>query len=178
MGWAMGRVRPSRRWALLAALAAVVATAVAIAASQAAQKGSSGPRPALVTIVNLTARSAVGSYCVTRRTGEGTGYSFCADKAYPLDPLGSLPAPPNAVVRVDVRRRVQSLEWGLIRRDGSRFDSVGTGGKASPVDAAHRRWRLRLPADLQGATDISLFVKFRGGDANFWAGLRPVERWP
>jgi hypothetical protein len=36
-----------------------------------------------------------------------------------------------------------------------------------------------MPEDLAGAEALSIFAKFsKGGDADFWAGVKPVSQWP
>ena len=160
--------------ACLAAIAAVVAIAVAPAARRA-----SGPKPALVTIRNLTATSAIGSYCTLRRTSDGHFVQGCADAGYPLHPRGRLPAPPGAVVRANVRKRARSVSAHLVRRQGEHFEFVGPSLPATPAGSGRRTWTLRLPNDLEHATDLDLFVDYApGSDADFWAGVRPVEHWP
>jgi hypothetical protein len=168
----------SRRILIAPALAIAVAAATAAIALGG---GSAGPpKRALVTSHGLRAGTVVGSYCSTGDTHNGTGVSGCGDAEYPLEPKAFLPITPKSRIRVNLRKPAARVNADLIRVNGSRFDVVRPGLKAKPVPSTHRRvWRLRLPGDLRDADAIGMFVDFAGGgDADFWAGVRPVERWP
>lgn len=157
-------------------IAVALVTAAAAATATIAIGGSAGPpKSALVTSHGLTGRTAVGSYC---STGDGVG--GCGDSTYPLRPKAFLPITPNSKVRVNFRKRTKNVNADLIRVNGSKFGVVGPKLAAKPVRGTHRRvWRLTLPRDLRDADAIGMFVDFNdGGDADFWAGVKPVEQWP
>jgi hypothetical protein len=139
------------------------------------------PPPAEVTIRGLTARAATGSYCIPDSgggNGQAAGDMTCVDSGYPLHPRGRLPAPPHSRVRFNVKTRARGVTGRLVRRDGQEFDFVGPQLHAQPLNDRRRVWRLRLPQDLRGAQILDVSVEYPKGDADFWAGIRPVTHWP
>ena len=134
--------------------------------------GPAGRRAAFVAAHGLSARATLGTHCLP-----SNGATMCADYMYPLDPRGHLPAEPGARMRVKLRRRATSVTASLVRQDGDDFEFVSSSFAATRAENS-KRWRLRLPDDLHGANRLSLDVDYVDGDANYWAGLRRVERWP
>jgi hypothetical protein len=168
----------SRR--ILAALPPV-AVAAAGGAAVALGGGHGGPpKPALVTSHRLHAASVVGSYCSSSGNDEGRGVAGCGDSAYPLRPKAVLPITPSSKLRVNLRKRTTKVNADLIEVDGDKFKVVGPKLTAKPVRGSHRHvWRLHLPSDLRDADAIGTWADFSdGGDADFWVGVKPVERWP
>jgi hypothetical protein len=169
-------VRATRR--ILAFLAVTAAAAMATGALAAEHPWV--PERARVTAYGLTAGTERGSFCSSRTSADGGGVTGCADYAYPLHPRAYLPIAPGAVVRVDVRRRAGGVTAGLVRVDGNEITNVGSPLTAEPVDSGRRVWRLRLPQQVADATALSISARWPGGsgDANWWAGVRPVAGWP
>jgi hypothetical protein len=165
---------------ILVASALVAAVAAATAAFALGGGAAGPPKPALVTSHGLRARTVVGSYCSTGDTQNGVGVGGCGDAAYPLHPKAFLPMTPRSRIRANLRKRTKKLAADLIRVDGSEFNVVGPALTAKPVPGSHRRiWRLRLPRDLRDANVLAITANFSaGGDGDFWAGVKPVERWP
>jgi hypothetical protein len=163
----------SRRILIALALATCVAAATAALALGGGTAGP--PKRALVTSHGLRAGTVVGSYCSV-----GSGAGGCGDKEYPLHPKAVLPITPKSTIRVNFRKRTAKMIADLIVVHGFKFDVVGPKLGAKPVRGSHRRrWRLHLPRDLRDADAVGMFVDFAdGGDADFWAGVKPVERWP
>ncbi|MFL5781902.1 MAG: hypothetical protein ACJ760_11365 [Thermoleophilaceae bacterium] len=163
----------SRRILIALPIALVLAAGAALAAN--ALRAPERPiKPAYVTSQGLRARAAVGSYCVV-----GKGAGGCGDAAYPLHPRGHLPITPGSRLRVNLRRHAAHLEASLVRVDGDHFDTAGGKVKAGRAGGNGRFWRLKLPDDLGGADILSLEATLKpSGDANWWAGVKPVERWP
>lgn len=153
--------------ALAIAFAAVI-TALASAGSKPAVK------PAFVTSHGLRAASAVGSFCAP------SGFAvLCADAAYPLHPRAYLPITPRSRVLVNLRRRATHVDARLIDATGQDAALVGPKLPVRRRDANGRLWRVRLPKDLGGADALSINADLMpSGDANWWAGVKPVEQWP
>jgi hypothetical protein len=170
---------PSSRRTLIAL---VIAIAVAAATAAIALGGGTAgpPKKAIVTSHGLRARTVLGSYCSSGTTKDGGGVSGCGDSTYPLQPKAFLPITPNSSLRVNLRKSTRSVQADFIRGLDAHFQVVGPQLAAKPVPGTHRRvWRLRLPDDLRNADAVAMFVKFAGGgDADFWAGVKPVTRWP
>jgi hypothetical protein len=168
----------SRR--ILIALALVTAVAAATAALALGGGTAGPPKRALVTSQGLRAGTVLGSFCSTGGTKDGTGVVGCGDAGYPLHPHAYLPIVPGSTVRTNVRHRAKSLSASLIRVDGEQMNDVGGDVVAKPVAGSHRRvWRLRLPDDLGDANVLSIEARFKpAGDANWWAGVKPVTQWP
>jgi hypothetical protein len=123
----------------------------------------------------LTARATLGTHCLPSGTKEQPAVG-CADYVYPLHVRGHLPAEPGTDIRVKLRRRATELTASLVRQEGDDFDFVGPTLTGTPAEG-RQRWKLRLPDDLHGANRLSIDVTYVDGDANYWAGLKPVERW-
>ena len=164
----------------LIALAIAIAVAAATAAIALGGGTAGPPKRAIVTSQGLRTGTALGSYCSNGKTEAGTGVSGCADAEYPLQPKTFVPITPSSTVRVNVRKRAKSVEAHLVDLPDAGYSFVGPDITGTPVAHTHRRvWRLQLPDDLGGAEALAMFVKFRGGgDADFWAGVKPVEQWP
>jgi hypothetical protein len=161
---------PSRR--ILIALVLSIAAAATVAAL--ASAGSKpAVKPAWVFSHGLRAGSVVGTFCAP-----SNGATLCGDAAYPLHPRAHLPITPGGHMRLNLRRRAKSVEASLVRIDGDDSDFVGGKIDAERRDSRGRTWKLRLPDDLAGANALSISAKLESGDANWWAGVKPVERWP
>lgn len=162
-------------------IASVLATAVAAVAASIALGGSSGgpAKPAYVSSHGLRARTVVGTQCFGGTSSDGMGYTACADAAYPLNVHSYLPITAGGKMRANLRKRAKSVSVKLVRVEGDKFDFVGDVG-AKPVKGKHRRvWRLKLPGDLAGANVVDINTVWANGhDADFWAGVKPVEQWP
>jgi hypothetical protein len=168
---------PRRTLIALAIAIAVAATTAAIAVGG----GAAGPpKKAFVRSHGLRAATVVGSYCSAAGNETGRGVAGCGDSKYPLHPKAFLPITPNSSVRVNLRKSTKSVQADFIRGLDAHFEVVGPQLAAKPVPGTHRRvWRLRMPDDLRDADAVAMFVNFAdGGDADFWAGVEPVSRWP
>jgi hypothetical protein len=164
---------------ILPALALVIALTAAAAAL--ALSGSLvPPRKAIVTSQGLKTGTQLGSYCENDEDEDGPGAKGCSDAEYPLHPRTFLPVEPGSTVRVNVRARAKAVEGRLVQGRDAPWGFVGPKIKGTPVAHTHRRiWKLHMPDDLRSADALSLFVDFGGGDdADFWAGVKPVTRWP
>jgi len=137
----------------------------------------------LVTIRGLTARPAAGDFCTTRKQSKKTAVTQCVHRRYPLHPNGTLPGPPQALVRIDARIRATHVSIQLVRVAGySVYATQHIPAKA--IDRRHRYWEVRLPRDRLNATDLAVDVYWPSAVpkhrdwGNFWTGLKPVEHWP
>lgn len=159
---------------VLAALALAAAFAAACAALALGGGTAGPPKHAIVTSHRLRAGTVLGSYC---SFGERTG--DCGDTEYPLNPRSFLPVTPGSKVRANLRKSAKSLEARFVHGSDAPW---GYGGRLAtdPVRGTHRRvWVIHVPDDLKHAFALSLFAKWAdGGDANFWAGVKRVDRWP
>jgi hypothetical protein len=164
----------------LIALAIAIAVAAATAAIAVGGGTAGPPKKAVVSSLGLRAGTVLGSYCSTGKTKDGSGVSGCGDAAYPLEPRSYLPVIPASTVRVNLRKRAKSATAALVRVVGDQTNFVGGDVVAKPVRGSHRRvWRLDMPSDLGDANVLSISAKWAGGgDANFWAGVKPVSEWP
>ena len=170
---------PTSRRTLIA-LAIAIAVAAATAAIALGGGTAGPPRPAIVSSHGLRTGTVLGSFCGSGTASDGTQVGLCGDAAFPLHPRTYLPITPGGTVRANLRKRAKSVTASLIRVQGDDGDYVGGDVTAKPVRGKHKRlWRLSLPDDLGGATALSIETQFRGGgDADFWAGVKPVTRWP
>ena len=166
---------PRRTLVAFALVAAVAAASAALALGG----GAGPPKRALVTSHRLHAQAALGSYCTSAPTGPGTSSGGCGDAEYPLHPRAFLPITPDSSVRANLRGRAKSVEASFVQGRDAPWGYVGK-LDTKPVPGTHRRvWRIHMPGDLMHADALALFVKFAGGgDADFWVGVKPVERWP
>jgi hypothetical protein len=163
----------SRRILVAVPIALVPAAVAAIAASALLAAGPA-VKPAYVTSHGLRAGTALGSYCVV---DEGAG--GCGDAAYPLHPRAHLPITPGSRLRVNLRRHAKRVEAVLVRVEGDNMTTVGGRVRSRRAGGNGRFWRLRLPDDLGEANVLSIEATLEpSGDANWWAGVKPVERWP
>jgi hypothetical protein len=165
-----------RRIALLIALVALLASAaVALGGGKAGP-----PKRALVTSHGLRTGSVLGSYCSAGQTEAGQGVGGCGDAEYPLHPRTFVPITPRSTVRVNVRKRAKRVTANLEKGRDAPYGFVGDEMKGQPVSGSHHRiWRLRMPDDLPKADALSIDARFAdGGDANWWAGVKPVDQWP
>jgi hypothetical protein len=154
----------------------IVLVALLASAAVALGGGTAGaPKQALVTSQGLRTGSVLGSYC-----SSGPGVSGCGDAAYPLPVRTHVPVVPGSVVRANVRKRARSLNAYLVHVEGDGMNDAGGAIVTKPVKHSHRRiWRLRMPDHLGDANVLSIQAQFaRGGDANWWAGIKPVDQWP
>jgi hypothetical protein len=164
---------------LTAATCALLAVPAAGLASGAGARGLS-PRPALVTAHALTLRSTPGTYCVTGRPRNGTSAGVCADYAYPLRTRGRLPVDGGDRVALRFRHnprifdQPRSVRVSPLRVHDGHIDAVSTAVVAKAVNGHPRRWSVVLAADLEGANRLDVAVRYRQGDADFWAGIRPT----
>jgi hypothetical protein len=167
---------PPRRIFILLALAIVVAGATAALAVGGA---APPPKKAWVTSHGLRAGTVLGSYCSSGTSKDGGGVSGCGEAAYPLHPRSYLPITRGSTVRANLRHRAKTVVASLLRVEGHKTNDVTGSVEAKPVGSHRRVWRLHLPAELGGANVISIEARFKpSGDANFWAGVRPVAAWP
>jgi hypothetical protein len=165
----------SRRILIASALALGLAAAAAIAAFALSRAPEPAVKPAYVTSHGLRARAVVGTYCAP----SGNDAIGCADKVYPLHPRAYLPITPGSRLRVNLRRHAKGLDVVLLRVEGNEMKSVGGKVRAKRSGGNGRFWRLRLPDDLGGANALSIGADLKpSGDANWWAGVKPVEQWP
>jgi hypothetical protein len=176
---ARSSVMPMKARLVLAAGVCLAAGSVTAALGEAAQHGM-GPRPALVSAHGLTVRSTVGSYCVDGRPHHGTSVSGCTDSAYPIGTRGKLPVSGGDRLALRFRHNpriedtVTRARVSLLRvHDDITYIS-------HPVAASQNRrhpsrWHVRLPGDLKDANKLDISVKYRNGDADFWAGIAPRD---
>lgn len=150
-----------------AMLATVALVAVAVAAlgiiGAPASSGGARPRPATwVTVRGLTDLATLTSTC---GVGENGG-AFCQENDDGF--LGRLPVRPRDVVRVRTRPGAGRVTAHLVRlrANGEIADWIEWEREAREVAATDgRRWRFRLPGDLENANAIHLFMRYPGGAA-------------
>ncbi len=165
----------------LAATTVSLLAAASVAAPAVAGPGRVAPRPALVTAHALTIRSTVGTYCVQGRARHGTQVGMCADYAYPLRTRGRLPVDGGNRVALRFRHnpriedRPKSVRISPLRVSAQQIDSVSSTIAAVQSRQHPRRWSATLPADLDGANVLDVAVRYRQGDADFWAGIQPTN---
>lgn len=165
----------SRRVLIASVLALVLAAAAAIAAFALSRAPEPVVKPAYVTSHGLRARAVVGTFCAP----DSSGRTLCSDKRYPLHPRAYLPITAGSKLRVNLRRHAKRLDASLLRVEGNEMKSVGGKVRAKRSGGNGRFWRLRLPDDLGGANVLSIGADLKpSGDANWWAGVRPVDQWP
>lgn len=158
-----------RNLAIAATGALLAATAIGLAAAT-AHEPRAHPRKIWVGSGGLYVRASLGSYCWSRR--EGT--AFCADAAYPIDVRGRLPVQPRDRVTLLVRDHARRVHVSLLRVEDNAIHQVDWRARARRVGDGPHRWRFRLPADLRNANRLDVFVAYKGGDADFWAGIDPA----
>lgn len=161
-------IRP-RNLAIVAAAALVVATAIWLAAA-AAQEPRAHPRKIWVGSGGLYVRASLGSHCWSGRQGAG----FCADAAYPIGVRGRLTVRPGDRVTLLAPDHARRVHVSLLRVEGSTIDRVDWRVRAHRVGDGPHRWRFRLPAKLRNANRLDVFVRYKRGDADFWAGIDPT----
>jgi hypothetical protein len=180
----------NRPLAVILAMAALTGAFGQHAVDPASGSAPSTPPPVYVGAVGLYVKATQGSYCpdtATPKSGRRRSTAplivpmapsmiICGNTpGYPLPIKGKLAVAPGSKLFVDAGRRARSLSARLVRiedhgndvieTDYLRFVRVQRKGMG-------RYWRVRLPADLQGANVLSLDISFRGGgDSNVWAGL-------
>lgn len=165
-----------RRRAIVGALAVAAAGAFA---TQAPASHQDPPYRLKVSSHGLTANATLGSFCQSVSNHDGTGSSFCADAAYPLETRGRVPVHPGARVRFKTNYRARSVSVAPVHfsRDGERF-GYGDSRRARPRGDAGRAWSVRLSGRLEPRTRaLDVFIRYPGrGDADFWAGLNVHQR--
>ena len=103
---------------------------------------------------------------------EAVNVDVCVDVRYPLRPRARLPVRPRSRARIDVHTATRAMSARLVRVRDRGFSFVGAVLHPRRVHGSRNRWNLRLPRDLHRATALSIAVKYRRGEAEFWAGLR------
>ncbi|MGI9019201.1 MAG: hypothetical protein ACR2G3_00630 [Solirubrobacterales bacterium] len=166
-------IRP-RNLAIVATGVLLAATAIGLSAAT-AHEPRAHPQKIWVGSGGLYVRASLGSYCWSRRE-EGTGFwnGFCADAAYPIDVRGRLPVQPRDRVTLHVPDHARRVNVSLLRVEGSAINHGDWRARARRVGDGPHRWRFRLPADLQNANRLDVFVRYERGDADFWAGIDPT----
>jgi hypothetical protein len=161
-------------------IALLLVAAVAVTSAALAFGGAAGPpKRAYVTSHGLRAPTVLGSYCSSGQTEAGTGVAGCGDAEYPLRPRVYLPATSGATLRVNLRKRAKSVSAHLVRGRDADYSLDSESLAAKPANSRRRVWRLELPDDLRRVTAVSISTQWAGGgDADFWAGLKPVKHWP
>ena len=152
-------------------LAGVPVVALATSLALAATPGSDRPHRLVVEAHGDKVRATTGSYCISERN-----VAMCADAGYPLPVHGRLAvAGGDRVVLRLHDRRIARVHVGLVRADDENFDYeyTGWGTRARPVKDHPRRAVFRLPADLEGANRLEVFLRYEEniGDVDYWAGL-------
>ena len=160
-------IRP-RNFAIVAT-GALLAVAIGLAAAT-AHDPRAHPRKIRVGSGGLFVRASLGSHCWSGREGVG----FCADAAYPIAVRGRLPVQPGDRVTLFAPDHAQRVHVSLLRVKGSAIERVDWRARAHRVGDGPHRWRFRLPADLRNSNRLDVFVRYKRGDADFWAGIDPT----
>ena len=159
---------------------AVTALTLAVAGSLAAAAPAvhNDPDPRLDLRVSghgRTVRATAGSSCLPYGTR-----GLCRDAAYPLETRGAIPvharSPGGAPGTVDIRigAAASELSAALLRVRGGRIERLTASEPAERLGTSGRRWRAELGRRTSSATVRDVFVRYSGGgDADFWAGVRP-----
>jgi hypothetical protein len=155
-----------RRRGLIAALVALAILGVAVAAALATSMAP--PPSATVKTRGLTARTTLGKAC-------DAGHVCTRELRSPRRTKGAFPAPASSRVGIGLDRAAKAVRARLVR---GQFEFVGPELIAARTDDEGHRWKVRLPADLEGATRLYIEADYGGGEAYFWAGLKPVASWP
>jgi hypothetical protein len=158
-----------RNLAIVAVGALLAVTAIGLAAAT-AHEPRAHPRQIWVGSGGLYVRASLGSYCWSRREGAG----ICADAAYPIDVRGRLPVQARDRVTLLAPDHARRVQVSLLRVEGSSIDQIDWRARARRVGDGPHRWRVRLPADLRNANRLDVFVRYKAGDADFWAGIDPT----
>ena len=156
----------ARNLPIVATGALLGATAIGLSAAT-AHEPRGHPQKMWVGSGGLYVRASVGSYCWSRREGA----AICADAAYPIDVRGRLPVQPRDRVTLRAPDHARRVRVSLLRVEGGAIDHVDWQARARRVGDGPHRWRFRLPADLQSANRLDVFVRYKRGDADFWAGI-------
>jgi len=173
------RARPAlggagRRGLPLAAIAGL-ALAIGPQASEAADTPAD-QRRAVVASGGLMIRAALETNCLyDRPPGKEPRNILCEDTAYnPRPTRARLPVRAGGRLSIRLGGAARKVTVWLERpnRTGRAPLSMSPARRARRLDPAGRRWRIRLPGRLKGASVVRFSATFRGGGtANFGAGI-------
>ncbi len=162
-----------------AGIAGLVLVVLLLAVPMASAGGTSKPRRPFAGAHGLFVRGQLGSYCVTRETGN-RGVGICVDTAAPdHPPKARLPVDSGDRIammfphRRGISDRPSHIHLSLARIENGDFETLDARIEAHRVRGHPRRWRTRLPRQVANANVLDVFEQFRGGDASFLVGLRP-----
>lgn len=142
------------RAAVLLALGLVLSTLPAAAGD------TEKPPRTWVTVRGLTDRATLTSICGVAEDGA----DFCAATNERFS--GRLPVQPRNLVRVRTRPGAGRVTAYLVRlrKNDEIARTLDWRRRAREVDGSDgRRWRFRLPADLENANAIHMFFRYPGG---------------
>jgi hypothetical protein len=154
--------------------APAVAALVAIAlAAPAAPGRESDPRLQLtVSSEGHRVHATAGSACLSESHPDGTSSTICRDVAYPLRTHGRVPVHGRGRVILRFGAAPAEVFARLIGAGRERLIA-----SPRPDASGSRRWVLRLPGRVRGATTLDVFVRYPNrDDASFEAGVRPRAR--
>jgi hypothetical protein len=144
----------------------------------AAGGGVGHPRRPFVGTHGLFVRGKLGSYCVTRETGN-TGVGICVTAAAPDEPpKARLPVEPSDRIemlfphRHRIRDQPAQLHLSLGRIEAANLETFSAHMKAHRVRGHPRKWRARAPSQVVQANALEIFETFPAGDADYFVGLR------
>ena len=160
---------------MLAAVLAAAAAAAGPVSGAGARGASDRPRPLTVQSDGLFVRAAQGSYCITRRSGDGW-VRQCADYAYPLRVRGLLPVGAGERMTLNFHdHAIRRVRLALLHVDGAAVERVPAELRAHQDRRHPVRWTARLPAAAADANRLDIKVRYeRGlGDSEWWVGLDP-----
>ena len=141
--------------------AALVAVVLGLVLGTSASAGDPQEKPATwMTVRGLTDRATLTSICGTASNGG----DFCGETGDPF--VGKLPAKPRDRVRVRTRPGAGLVKGYLVRlrANDEIAEWIDWNRRATEFEGSNgRRWRFRLPQDLEDANAIHLFIHYPGG---------------
>jgi hypothetical protein len=156
----------------------VLLMAVFLGVPAATAGGNTKPRRPFVGTHGLFVRGKLGSYCVTRQTGD-KGVGICVDTAAPDEPpKARLPVNPGDRIvmlfphRRGISDRPAQLHLSLGRIEDGNLQTFSARIEAHKVRGHPRKWHARAPRQVARANVLDMFERFPAGDASYLVGLR------